>query len=68
MAFRNGRIQLQRFLCVSAREGDSFSNDLDGYQPTAETVAWASEKYALDASDQERINAFRDRGRRRPDR
>jgi hypothetical protein len=53
---------------VSAREGDSFSNDLDGYQPTAETVAWASEKYALDASDQERINAFRDRGRRRPDR
>ena len=53
---------------VSAREGDSFSNDLDGYQPTAETVAWASEKYALDASDQERINAFRYRGRRRPDR
>ena len=48
---------------AGAREGGSFSNDLDGYQPTTETVAWASEKYGLDASDQERINAYRDHWR-----
>ncbi len=48
---------------AGAREGGSLSNDLDGYQPSAETVAWASQKYGLDASDLERINAFQDHWR-----
>jgi hypothetical protein len=48
---------------AGARERGSFSNDLDGYQPSAETVAWASQKYGLDASDLERINAFQDHWR-----